>query len=118
MALGVMAISLATLLASRDAAIQHAHETSRNVTAVLATNIARTIETSDNSLRTLIAAEGEDSTVKRAVGAGLKEWISFAAYVAAVPLAFVSPYISIAIYLIISIVWIVPDRRFEPKGSP
>jgi len=56
MALGVMAISLATLLASRDAAIQHAHETSRNVTAVLATNIARTIETSDNSLRTLIAA--------------------------------------------------------------
>jgi diguanylate cyclase (GGDEF)-like protein len=56
MASGVMAISLATLLASRDAAIQHAHETSRNVTAVLATNIARTIETSDNSLLTLIAA--------------------------------------------------------------
>jgi len=65
--------------------------------------------------RALITAEGEDSTVKRAVGTGFKEWISFAAYVAAVPLAFVSPYISIAIYVIISIVWIVPDRRFEPK---
>ena len=70
--------------------------------------------------RALIAAEGENSTVKRAVGAGFKEWISFAAYVAAVPLAFVSPYISIAVYVIVSIVWIVPDRRFEPKpeGSP
>jgi len=70
--------------------------------------------------RALIAAEGENSTVKRAVGAGFKEWISFTAYVAAVPLAFVSPYISIAVYVTVSIVWIVPDRRFEPKpeGSP
>jgi len=51
-----MAISLVTLLASRDAAVEHAHETSRNVTAVLVSNIARTIETSDNSLRALIAA--------------------------------------------------------------
>lgn len=56
MALGVMTISLVTLLASRDAAVEHAHETSRNVTAVLVSNIARTIETSDNSLRALIAA--------------------------------------------------------------
>jgi hypothetical protein len=54
------------------------------------------------------------------VGAGFKEWISFALYVAAVPLAFVSPYISIAIYVTVSVVWIVPDRRFEhrPEGSP
>jgi diguanylate cyclase (GGDEF)-like protein len=56
MALGVMAISLITLLASRDAAVEHAHETSRNVTAVLVGSIARTIETSDNSLRALIDA--------------------------------------------------------------
>ncbi|ASW00901.1 GGDEF domain-containing protein [Paraburkholderia aromaticivorans] len=55
MALVVMGISLITLLASRDAAVEHAHETSRNVTAVLVSNIARTIETSDNSLRSLIA---------------------------------------------------------------
>ncbi|WP_395062837.1 diguanylate cyclase [Paraburkholderia silvatlantica] len=55
MALGVMAISTATLLAARNEAVEHAHETSRNVTAVLVSNIARTFETSDNSLRTLIA---------------------------------------------------------------
>jgi uncharacterized membrane protein len=63
--------------------------------------------------RTLIRAEGEESPVKRAVGGGFKEWISFALYVGAVPAAFVSPFISIAIYVGVSIVWLVPDRRFE-----
>jgi hypothetical protein len=43
----------------------------------------------------------------------VKEWVSFSAYVLAVPLAFVSPYISVAIYVVISILWIIPDRRFE-----
>jgi uncharacterized membrane protein len=62
--------------------------------------------------RALIAAEGEESSVRRALGSGGKEWISFALYVASVPLAFVSPYISIAIYVGVSILWIVPDRRF------
>jgi uncharacterized membrane protein len=65
--------------------------------------------------RTLIRAEGEDSSVKRAVGGRLKEWISFAFYVAAVPAAFVSPMISIAIYVGVSILWFVPDRRFERR---
>lgn len=63
--------------------------------------------------RTLIRAEGEQSRVKRAVGAGAKEWISFILYVSAVPAAFVSPYISIAIYVGVAILWLVPDRRFE-----
>jgi uncharacterized membrane protein len=63
--------------------------------------------------RTLIRADGEDSSVKRAVGTGLKEWLSFALYVVAVPSAFVSPFISVAIYVIVSIGWLVPDRRFE-----
>ena len=68
--------------------------------------------------RTLIAAEGEESRVKRAVGAGFKEWISFLLYVAAVPAAFVSPYISVAIVVGVSILWIVPDRRFAPGRAP
>ena len=63
--------------------------------------------------RALIGAEGEGSKLKHALGAGAKEWISFALYVAAVPLAFVSPYISVAIYVGVSILWLVPDRRFE-----
>jgi uncharacterized membrane protein len=64
--------------------------------------------------RALMAAEGDESMVKRAVGGGFKEWISFALYVASLPLAFVSPYISIALYVIVSALWFVPDRRFAP----
>lgn len=63
--------------------------------------------------RALIRAEGEESKVKHALGAGAKEWISSVVYVASVPSAFVSPYISIAIYVLVSIMWVIPDRRFE-----
>lgn len=61
----------------------------------------------------LIRAEGDGSTIKRAVGGGGKEWISFALYVAAIPSAFVSPYVSVACYIIVSIIWVIPDQRFE-----
>jgi uncharacterized membrane protein len=67
--------------------------------------------------RALMNAEGEQSKVKRAVGGGAKEWISFAFYVASVPLAFVSPYISVAIYVGVSIMWVVPDPRFAREGA-
>ncbi len=66
--------------------------------------------------RALIAAEGESSGVKRAVGRGLKEWVSFACYAVALPLAFVSPFISVAFYVAIAIFWLVPGRRFEMHG--
>ena len=67
--------------------------------------------------RALIHAEGEVSAVKRAVGAGAKEMLSLVLYVASIPLAFVSPFISIAIFIGVSIMWLVPDRRFVPKSS-
>jgi len=63
--------------------------------------------------KALIRAEGDGSVVKRAVGGGGKEWLSFTLYLASVPVAFVSPYISIAFYVIVSIIWVIPDRRFE-----
>jgi uncharacterized membrane protein len=65
--------------------------------------------------RALVAAEGEGSGVKKAVGRGFKEWVSFAAYLAALPLAFVSPIIAIAIYVAVALLWLVPDRRFEGR---
>lgn len=63
--------------------------------------------------RALIAAEGDESGMKKALGRGAKEWASFGGYVLAVPLAFVSPYISVAIFVGVAILWLVPDRRFE-----
>lgn len=66
--------------------------------------------------RALIAAEGEESGVKAALGRGAKEWVSFAGYAVAIPLAFVSPFISVAIYVAVAISWFVPDRRFVRHG--
>ena len=63
--------------------------------------------------RALIAAEGEESGVKRALGGGHKEWVSFAGYAVALALAFVSPVIAVGIYIVIAISWLIPDRRFE-----
>jgi uncharacterized membrane protein len=65
--------------------------------------------------RTLIAAEGDSSLVADAVGSKRKEWLSVTAYAAGVGLAFVSPWISVAIYLAVSAMWLVPDRRFEER---
>ena len=67
--------------------------------------------------QTLIRAEGEDSRFRRALGSGGKEWISFLLYVLAVGAAFISPYISIAIYVGVSIWWFIPDRRFVRDRS-
>jgi uncharacterized membrane protein len=68
----------------------------------------------DQLERALIRAEGEGSTVKKALGGRAKELISTVLYVSAIPAAFVSPYISVAIYVAVSIMWVIPDRRFEP----
>lgn len=62
----------------------------------------------------LIAAEGEQSKVAEAVGAKLEEWASVGLYVVAVVAAFfVSPWVSVVIYLSVSALWPVPDKRFE-----
>jgi uncharacterized membrane protein len=63
--------------------------------------------------RALIAAEGEESRVKEAVGTKHKEWLSLIGYVLGAGLAFVSPYIAVAIYTLVTASWLIPDRRFE-----
>src|SRR5689334_21906244 len=68
--------------------------------------------------RAMINAEGDGSGAKRALGTGAKEWISFAGYVVAVPLAFVSPIISILVYVAVAFMWFIPDRRFERNLQP
>jgi uncharacterized membrane protein len=63
--------------------------------------------------RALIAAEGEESKVKAAVGSKHKEWISIFGYALGAGLAFVSPFIAVAIYVAVTAMWLIPDRRFE-----
>lgn len=61
----------------------------------------------------IIASQGPSSLLKRAVGGDWKGKMSPVAYATAIPLAFWSPWISMAIYVIVSLVWLIPDRRIE-----
>lgn len=63
-------------------------------------------------IRSLIRANGRDSAVARAIGSDVKGNISLVVYAAAIPLAFVSPWISYALYVAVALLWFVPDRRF------
>ena len=69
--------------------------------------------------RALIAVEDERSEVAAAVGGRTQEWLSFAGYAAGVALAFVSPLISVLLYVAVAAMWLIPDRRFEQRvGGP
>jgi uncharacterized membrane protein len=61
----------------------------------------------------LVACNGRSSALAVALGNDLKGKLSLATYVACVPLAFLNPYISIALYVLIACMWLVPDRRIE-----
>ena len=63
--------------------------------------------------RELILAEGTESRIRAVVGSRSKEWVSFGLYGLGVPAAFISPWIAIALYIMVSLMWLVPDRRFE-----
>jgi uncharacterized membrane protein len=62
---------------------------------------------------TIIAGQGMSSKLARAIGSDRKGKISLALYIAAIPLAFVHQMLSDAIYVIVALIWLVPDRRIE-----
>jgi len=66
-------------------------------------------------LRTILASEGPDSTLAMAVGSDTKGWVSIACYASAIPLAFVNDLISDALYVLVALIWLVPDRRIESR---
>ena len=64
-------------------------------------------------VKVLLRHHDADSTLARAIGKDLKGTISALLYVAAVPLAWIEPWISCGIYVLVAIIWLVPDRRIE-----
>jgi uncharacterized membrane protein len=66
-------------------------------------------------VRALIRANGPDSAVAQAIGSDLKGWGSLVLYAAGIGLAFVSPWISYALYVGVAVLWFVPDRRFTRR---
>lgn len=63
--------------------------------------------------QTIIAAQGRDSLLKKAVGSDWKGKLSPLIYLIAMLAAFWSPWISQALYVLVALVWLVPDRRIE-----
>ena len=63
--------------------------------------------------QTIIASQGPDSFLKKVIGNDWKGKLSPIIYLIAIPLAFWSPWISQAFYVIIALIWLVPDRRIE-----
>jgi len=61
----------------------------------------------------IIASQGEDSVLKKAVGADWKGKLSPVLYLAAILLAFVWSWLSVAIYAFVALMWVIPDRRIE-----
>jgi uncharacterized membrane protein len=61
----------------------------------------------------IVRSHGSDLRLKRALGRDLKAKLSFAAYLAAIPLAFVFRWLSIGIFIACAVTWFVPDRRLQ-----
>ena len=61
----------------------------------------------------IVAHQGPASKLKLAVGSDVKGKVSAAFYLAAIPLAFVRPWVSIGLYALVALMWLVPDRRIE-----
>ena len=63
--------------------------------------------------RALILQQGRNSLLASAIGGDWKGKLSFALYLVAVPLAFLSPWTAIGLYVFVALLWLIPDRRIE-----
>jgi uncharacterized membrane protein len=63
--------------------------------------------------KAIMRKQGARSVLAHALGSDIKGKISLILYVTGIGLAFVSPWLSIAIFALVAVVWIVPDRRIE-----
>ncbi|MCA9966940.1 MAG: DUF1211 domain-containing protein [Anaerolineales bacterium] len=63
--------------------------------------------------RALIAVHGADSVLAKAVNRDVKGKLSLVLYLIAVPLAFVSSWLAGGLYVLVAVMWLIPDPRIE-----
>jgi uncharacterized membrane protein len=62
----------------------------------------------------IVAAQGgRESDLAQALGNDWQGRASIVIYVVAVALAFVVPWVSAALYIVVALIWLIPDRRLE-----
>jgi uncharacterized membrane protein len=68
--------------------------------------------------RTLIAHHGRDSALATALGRDFKGKASLVCYAVAIPLAFVNSWFAGVLYVLVAVMWLIPDRRLEKALAP
>lgn len=63
----------------------------------------------------LVGLEGKDSTLAQAFGKDWKGKISPIVYAAGIGLSFIRPWLGFAMYIIVAVIWFIPDKRIEKK---
>jgi uncharacterized membrane protein len=63
--------------------------------------------------RSIVRHQGPGSLLAKAIGRDRKGWLSALLYAAAVPAAFVAPWLAGAIFVGVAGMWLVPDKRIE-----
>lgn len=67
----------------------------------------------DITRRVLLHSHNADSALARALTVNVKECVSLALYALAIGLAFVNVWLACALYSLVAVIWIIPDRRIE-----
>jgi uncharacterized membrane protein len=63
--------------------------------------------------RALLSIHGRDSVLATALGRDFKGKVSVVIYLVAIPLAFVNSWFAGALYVLVAVMWLIPDRRIE-----
>lgn len=66
----------------------------------------------------IVRANGVDSTVARSIGRDVKGKASIVLYVTAVVGSVTAPEVSYAIYVLVAVMWLIPDRRLSRSPEP
>ena len=63
--------------------------------------------------RALLSIHERGSVLATALGRDIKGKVSVVIYVVAIPLAFMSPWLSCALFVLVAVMWLIPDQRIE-----
>ena len=67
--------------------------------------------------RCLVSCRNENAALAAALGADNKGKLSLLLYAVAIGLAFVHPWLGFAVYILVALMWLIPDRRIERIGG-
>ena len=65
--------------------------------------------------KSLVQAHGKESMIAQALGKDWKGLLSIVLYIAGIGLTFINPWIGFSIYIVVAVMWFIPDSRIEKR---